>query len=241
MSTPQAHEKPLTLAALQPGYLPWLGYFDQLRRADVFIHYDDVQYDKHGWRNRNRIKSAKGEPHWLTVPVLHGGRDWPQVREVEIDARAPWGRKHAGTLRQFYAAAPHFAEYFPALEAFLLRDWRRLMDLDLALVDLLAGFLGIETRTAFSSQLGIPGSGSLRLVEICRHLGATSYLTGDAAKDYLDTAGFASQGIEVVWQSYRHPEYPQLHGAFVPYLSIVDLLFNCGPDSLRILKQGQPE
>jgi len=106
---------PRTLVVLQPGYLPWLGFFDQMRRADAFIYYDDVQFDKHGWRNRNRVKAPDGRPHWLTVPVLHSGRNWPRILDVGIDNRTPWARKHVGTLRQFYSRAPHLERYLPEL------------------------------------------------------------------------------------------------------------------------------
>src|SRR6184192_3437498 len=109
-----------TLAVLQPGYLPWLGFFDQLQRSDVFVYYDDVQYDKHGWRNRNRIKSPSG-PHWLTVPVRHSGLGWPPISAVEIESGAPWARKHLGTIRQCYARAPYTDRYLAELGELLQR------------------------------------------------------------------------------------------------------------------------
>lgn len=230
-----------TLAVLQPGYLPWLGFFDQVRRADVFVYYDDVQYDKHSWRNRNRVKSTSGEPYWLTVPVRHSGLDWPSIGEVEIDRRTPWARKHMGTLRQFYAKAPGAARYLPPLEELLSRPWERLVDLDLALSENLCEWLGLSTPRHRSSELGIGGERTERLVTLCRRFGADRYLTGDAARGYLDTDHFARHGIAVEWQSYRHPVYPQLHGAFVPYLSVVDLLFNCGEESGAILARSGPE
>lgn len=224
-----------TLVVLQPGYLPWLGFFDQMQRADVFIYYDDVQFDKHGWRNRNRVKGPDGAAHWLTVPVLHSGRNWPAICEVEIDNNAPWGRKHVGTLRQFYGKAPHLDRFFPALEAVLQQPWTRLVDLDLAATSLICGWLGLERETLRASELGIAGKRSERLLALCQHVGATRYLSGSSARDYLDVELFRRHGIEVEWQDYVHPVYPQLHGAFLPYLSIVDLLFNCGGESFSIL------
>lgn len=229
-----------TLAVLQPGYLPWLGFFDQMRRSDLFVIYDDVQYDKHSWRNRNRVKAASGEPFWLTVPVRHSGQGWPRILEVEIDARTAWGRKHVGTLRQFYARAPFLRRYLPELEEMLCRPWQRLVDLDLAVAGLLAGWLGLTTRTVRSSELGVPGEASDRLLALCKRFGARRYLTGDAARDYLDVGAFAREGVEVVWQEYVHPTYPQQHGAFVPYLSAVDLLLNCGDESAAVLAAGNP-
>jgi len=224
-----------TLVVLQPGYLPWLGFFDQVRRSDVFIYYDDVQFDKHGWRNRNRVKAPDGEPHWLTVPVLHSGRNWPAILAVEIDNRIPWARKHVGTLKQFYRNAPHLQRYLPALAEMLERRWSLLVDLDLAVTELICGWLGLTRPTLRASALGIPGKQSERLLALCQHVGARRYLSGNAARDYLDTELFARNRVEVEWQDYVHPVYPQQHGDFVPYLSIVDLLFNCGEESAAIL------
>lgn len=215
------------MVVLQPGYLPWLGFFDQLRRADVFVYYDDVQYDKHGWRNRNRIKTQHG-PAWLTVPVRHSGERQPRIIDVEIDRRTSWARKHVLTLRQAYARAPFRDRYLPALEELLSRRWERLVDLDLACVDLMAPWFGLQPRIERSSALGIGGEQSERLVGICRYFGASRYVSGDAAEAYLDRGTFDRQGIAIDWQRYSHPTYPQLHGEFVPYLSALDLLFNCG-------------
>jgi hypothetical protein len=218
---------------LQPGYLPWLGFFDQMRRADVFVHYDDVQFDKHGWRNRNRVKGPSGGPHWLTVPVHHRG--WPRLQDVEIDNRGPWARKHVATLEHFYARAPFLDRYLPELAELLLRRWDRLVALDAAVTGLLATWLGLRPRVVRASELSVPGTRSERLLAICRHFGARRYLSGSAARTYLDTALFERHGIEVVWQDYVHPVYPQQHGAFVSHLSAVDLLFNCGDESAAIL------
>lgn len=232
--------RPKTLVVLQPGYLPWLGYFDQLSRADVFVHYDDVQFDKHGWRNRNRIKTPGG-PLWLTVPVRHHGLGRPRINEVVIDETSGWARKHVASLRQYYGKAPHGSRYLPQLEEVLQRPWQRLVDLDLAVVSLMAQWLHLEPPVFKSSEIGIEGGQSERLIALCRHFGATRYLSGDAASDYLDVQAFSAAGIDVAWQQYRHPEYPQQHGAFVPYLSAIDLLFNCGDESGQILQSTRSE
>ena len=226
-----------TVVVLQPGYLPWLGFFDQLRRADVFVYYDDVQYDKHGWRNRNRIKTQTG-PQWLTVPVRHGGEGFPRIVDVEIDGRTPWARKHTASIRQAYARAPFLGRYMPALEEMLHRKWERLVDLDFACAGLIADWLGIERRIQRSSAVGVTGERTERLVNICRHFGAGRYLSGDSAQSYLDVAAFQAHGIAVEWQQYAHPAYPQLHGAFVPYMSAIDLVLNCGPEAPLIAFGG---
>jgi len=225
----------MTVVILQPGYLPWLGFFDQMRRADVFVYYDDVQYDTHGWRNRNRIKTQQG-PLWLTVPVRHSGLSKPRILDVEIDARTKWAKKHVASIRQAYAAAPFLGEYMPALEELLMRQWGRLVDLDIAAASLLAEWLGVRPRIERASQLGIGGGQSERLLNVCRHFDASVYLSGSAAREYLDVSSFEANGIDVRWQDYAHPEYPQLHGAFVPYMSAVDLVLNCGEQSGRVLE-----
>ena len=228
-----------TLVVLQPGYLPWLGFFDQMRRSDIFVFYDDVQFDKHGWRNRNRIKSPTG-PYWLTVPVRRE-RLGQRISEVLIDNRQPWARKHAGAIRQFYAGAPHLKRYLPELEALLRRRWELIADLDIALVEQMCAWLGLRTQTARSSLLSVGGERTERLLNLCLHFGATRYLTGDAAKDYLDVDLFARHNIEVEWQAYKHPVYTQQHGEFVPYLSALDLLLNCGDESAAILAGEEEE
>ena len=146
-----------TAVVLQPGYLPWLGFFDQMRRADVFVYYDDVQFDKNGWRNRNRVKSTDGRPCWLTVPVRHRGEGRPAINRIGIDRRAPWARKHVGTLRQHYSAAPHREPYLSELERTLSRDWTRLVDLNCEVTRLMAGWRGITTPTVLASELNVEG------------------------------------------------------------------------------------
>lgn len=226
-----------TLVVLQPGYLPWLGFFDQMRRCSTFVLYDDVQYDKGGWRNRNRIKSKDG-PLWLTVPVLTKRRFGQRLLDVEIDTTRPWARSHLRSVRQCYAMAPYIDRYLPELSEVLSRPWDRLVELDIALIALMADWLGLERHVVRSSEVAIRGSGSERLVELCRHFGATHYLTGDAARAYLDMSLFVERGITVHWHGFRHPTYPQQHGEFVPYLSTVDLVLNCG-DAARDVLNGR--
>jgi hypothetical protein len=234
MIAPERAGRPKTLVVLQPGYLPWLGFFDQMRRADAFVYYDDVQFDKHGWRNRNRIKTPRG-PHWLTVPVLHHGRGRPLITETLIDNTSDWARKHVRTLRQYYARAPHLDAYLPEIESVLRRRWTHLVDLDVEVAGLMAGWLKLTPNVSRASRLGVGGGQSERLVNLCLHFGARRYLSGSSARAYLDAGLFERNGIEVVWQDFQHPVYPQQSDPFVPFLSAIDLLFNCGDDSARIL------
>jgi hypothetical protein len=225
-----------TLVVLQPGYLPWLGYFDLLQKADVFVHYDDVPFDKHGWRNRNRVKGPEG-PIWLTVPVLHRGRTGQSILDVEVDNRQDWRRKHLSTFAQSYARAPFIDTVLPKLRNLIVRPWPRLVDLDLALIDWLAAEIGIATPRYRVSGLDVSGDRNERLINLCHHFRATRYLSGNAAHDYLDQTRFAAAGIEVVWHNYSHPIYAQQHGEFVPYLSVLDLILNVGRQALAVLSQ----
>src|SRR6516164_5097694 len=156
---------------LQPSYLPWLGYFAQLHRSDVFVIYDDVQFDKHGWRNRNRIKTPQGA-QWLTVPVLTTGQNRPTNRDIAIDNKQPWRKKHLAALAQNYARAPYFADIMPAFERLYAREWHRLFDLNVAGFDVMNRLLGIRREIRFASELGAAGEAAERLVAICQKLGA---------------------------------------------------------------------
>jgi hypothetical protein len=204
-----------------------------MQAADVFVIYDDVQFDKHGWRNRNRIKCRHGA-QWLTVPVRHHGLRQPLILDVEI-APGPWARKHVATLRQCYSSAPHLEPYMSRLEDVLLRPWRLLVDLDLAVIELMAGWLGVETSIVRSSEIGVEGGRLERLLALCRHFGADRYRSGAAAADYIDEERFRSEGIEVEWQNLEHPVYPQQHGEFLSHLSALDLILNCGEQSRTML------
>ncbi len=226
-----------TLAVLQPSYLPWLGFFDQVRRSDHFVFYDDVQFDKHGWRNRNRVKSSGGAV-WLTVPVRAHGRMGQRINEVEIADGVPWTRKHLQTIEQLYAQSPHRAAYLPELSELLQRKWERLADLDIELSRLMCHWFGLSRTMHRASELDIHGDRNTRLLALCKYFGADTYLSGDAAKDYLDVELFEENDVRVVWQSFKHPEYPQLHGDFIPYLSALDLLLNVGDDSRLVLSGG---
>lgn len=225
-----------TAVILQPSYLPWSGYFAQMWRSEVFVLYDEVQYDKHGWRNRNRIKTPQGA-QWLTVPVRLHGQGKPPVSEVRIDNTQPWARRHIQSLSQNYRKAPYYGDYIGPLVTLLARDWTHLVELDAAMLELLCELLGLHRQVVRASSLDIGGQGAERLIRICRHLGAQRFFEGAAGRDYIDPAMFAAAGITLEYQDYVHPVYPQLHGEFVSHLSVVDLLFNVGPDSLATLAQ----
>ena len=228
----------MKIVVLQPSYLPWLGHLDQYCWSDRFVIYDDVQYDKHGWRNRNRILTANGV-QWVTVPVKVKGQEMPLVKDVRIDNTASWRKKQLESIRQAYSKAPFFDFLYPDLQNYLEREWDFLVDLDVEGLQMLARLLGQPWKGVLSSELAIPGRKTERLVGICQALKATDYLTGDAAREYLEEAQFESAGVRVHWHSYPHPEYRQRNKEFVPYLSVIDLMFWHGPESASILGRSR--
>jgi hypothetical protein len=228
------------VAIHQPQYLPWLGYFDKMDQVDCFVLLDDVQFKKNEWQNRNRIKTAAGW-QWLTVPVLHR---FPQrIREVRINQTDPWSRKHLQALVSNYASAPFFDLHRPFFEEIYAREWTLLLDLNLATIAYLAEALGIRTKVVTASSLPVPADmeATERLIAICQAVGATTYLSGVGGRGYLDLARFEETGIRVLFQAFQTRPYPQCFGAFVPDLSIVDLMFNCNEHGVEILRQGREE
>jgi hypothetical protein len=223
-----------TIGILQPGYLPWLGFFEQMCRSDIFVFLDDVQYEKGSWRNRNRIKTPHGL-QWLTVPVLTKGQHFPLIREVRINNCIGWADKHIKSIAQHYTKAPYFKQYADDLFNVLRTPWNFLIDLDLALLDWLKKCLDIDTLTLLSSDLGVKGRRTERLIAIIQHLNGTIFYEGSAGRSYIEQTDFMNSGITIAYQDYRHPVYPQLYGDFISHASVIDLLFNCGPQSREIL------
>jgi hypothetical protein len=227
------------VAIHQPHYLPWLRYVEKIAHSDVFVLLDDVQFTKNGWQNRTRIKSAQGWMY-LTVPVLDAfGKP---IKDVEINTQQRWRPKHWHALQTNYARAPYFERYRELLRPIYDRPWTSLCECSIRALEVLLPALGIRTRLTRSSELGVGGSGTTRVIDLCRALGATTYLTGDyAATNHLDVAAFAAFGIEVQPQRWQAPVYRQQFPAvpFVPDLSIVDLLFNEGERAVALLRGGE--
>jgi hypothetical protein len=223
----------------QPRYLPWLGYFHRIASSDVFVILDTVQYSPRDWENRNRVKTDRGAL-WLTVPVRAPHR--ALIPDVLVDNVTPWARKHWRTLATFYKDAPFFAEYETALrETYEQRTWERLLDLALHLISLHCGWLNIDrTRFVRASQLGVSAAGSQLMLELCRAIRGTIYLSGPLGRNYLDESAFARAGIRVAYHDFVHPVYPQRFGEFIPGLAALDLLMNAGHDSRRVLDSAVP-
>lgn len=222
---------------LQPSYIPWRGYFDQIRRADVFVFYDDVQYDKHGWRNRNQIKTAQGK-QWLTIPVHSKGvTEGIPIKDIRIDWSKPWPKHHLKALTFAYNKAPYFREYLPLLESLYARRDECLADFTIEATIVLSRALGI-TSTQFlrsSSLAGITGVKTDRLIQILKTIGATHYISGPSAQAYIEPQKFDESGISLEYMEYNYPEYPQLYPPFDPYVTVLDLLFMTGKEAIQYL------
>ena len=223
------------LAAHQPNFLPWLGLFHKVGQADVWVWADDVQYSRGSLTNRNRIRTASGW-QWLTVPVLTRGRGRQRICDVQTEADGAWRRKHCQSLRWHYGHAPFFDAYAPALEDLYADAWSQLIDLNATLLRHLLQLLEVEVEVRFSSQMDLPNERTARLVDMAKACDCQVYLAGSgASKAYLDVEAFAAAGIECRFTHFEHPVYPQCHAGFVGEMSVLDLLFNCGPQSREVL------
>lgn len=226
---------------LQPSYIPWRGVFDQIKRADVFVFYDDVQYDKRGYRNRNQIKTRNGKL-WLTIPVKCRGNQIERtpINQIEIVWDSPWAQRHLSSHRHAYGKSPFFKTYEPLLEEFYARRDRLLADFTIDFTIALAKQLGLD-RTQFlrSSSLGIAeGARTDRLLKVLKQLGATHYISGPSARGYIEEAKLAEANITLEYMVYDYVEYPQLYPPYDPFVSVLDLLFMTGPRAATLFSES---
>ena len=229
----------MILTAHQPVYLPWLGLFHKIAMAETFVSFNQVQYLPKDWNNRNRIKSTQGA-HWLTVPVLKAGHREKALTGIEINNNTRWAVKHWRSINLSYKKAPYFNKYSDFFEdTYLHRDWKFLADLNDYMLIWFLDTLGIKVRFIDAREVGMVGQKNELVLDMCKKLNADVYIFGALGRDYADVESFQRNGIKAFFQDYKHPEYPQLNGDFISHLSIVDLLFNCGPRSLEILLDGQ--
>ena len=220
----------------QPAYLPWLGYFDRIARSDVHIVLDNVQIERGtSFTNRNKIRTPHGWA-WLTIPIRRG--DTPEgaiINNVQIDG-SQWANKHLRSLIQSYSKTPHFANHRGWLEDFYSKHWTHLAPLLREETGYFLNTLEIKTRLVFSSEMNVDGQKSDLILNLCKAVGATTYLSGPFGRHYLDASSFEDAGIGIEFHDYIHPVYSQCQGEFMPHLSVVDLLFNHGGKSLAILR-----
>jgi len=226
-----------TVMLLQPGYLPWIGFFEQVYRSDIFVIYDNAQYTKGDWRNRNRIKSPNGSDVFLTIPI----EKYPHtiaIKDVRIANDKSWATKHLNKIREYYRKAPFFNDYFPEIEAIISQKQTFLIDLDIKLTQKLLELLKITTDLRLNSEISQVDHGKGQLLHVCRELGATNCYNGAAGESLYAPADFKQHGIELEFQNFTCLEYPQIWNGFLPGLSVIDLLFNCGEESRDYIING---
>lgn len=228
----------MRVAIMQPTYLPWLGYFGLMKSVDLFILLDSVQFARRSWQQRNQIKTADG-PIWLTVPVLSKGKRDQLITEVEIDRSRDFPQSHLTALEVNYKKSPYFDAHAMQLRTLLGADNRYLADLTIGMIMWFRDVLGITTPIRRSSEFESVGAKAELLASLCDQAGATEYVSPPGSKDYLDESdAFSRRGMPVKYFNFTHPEYSQRFEGFLPYMSVVDLLFNCGPESLSLIEKG---
>lgn len=220
----------------QPDFVPYLGFFDRLLTCDLFIVLDDVQFIRRGWHHRDKIKTPRG-PEWLSLTLQKG--DYHQkINDVILHPdQQEWAGRHLAVLTESYKQAEFFDAIFPAIKAIYDRPHEKLIDINMAFIDLLLDTFNISIDRVMASDLTIDTTGNQRLIDLVQAVGGDRYLSGTGALDYLEPALFEDAGIQLDIQDFHHPVYPQLHGDFAPYLSSLDVILNCGPDAADIVRQ----
>lgn len=228
-----------TVVIHQPDFLPYLGFFDRLIKADLYVVLDHVQYvsgTSRSWMNRDKIKTRNGE-QWITIGVEKAPLGTP-INRILLRKDSSWREDNMNLLLENYGKAPFFKEIFPYIEKLYQSECTYMMDFNLESISMLMGLLDIQVEMVLSSELSVNGRSNELLVNILKSVGGTRYLSGVGAKAYYNSEPFSIAGIEVVWQDFIHPVYPQQHGTFIPYLSTIDVLFNCGiEESRRIIRR----
>lgn len=223
---------------MQPTYIPWMGYFALIDCSDKFVIYDDVQFDTRSWQQRNRIKTSQGI-HMLTIPVSKSASRSRLIYDIIINEDEKWRKKHLKSIEHSYSSSAHFSSFFPVLESCYLNDTNSLSEFNSHIIKELCAYLGIEQKIVFSSSFGCEGTKVEKLINIVKHLGADEYLSPMGSFEYIDENNlFEKEKISLHYQNFRHPRYNQLHGEFISHMSIIDLLFNEGKNSLQILRSG---
>ena len=226
------------VAGHQPNLCPYGGFFAKAASVDVFVIVDNTQYVKKEYHNRNRIRMSDGSVQWLSIPVRNSGRYKQAINAVEIDNSKNWRHVHERTLFLNYKKARHFDFFYPRMEEMLKRDWVMLADFNISFIRMCFDLLEIRTPLRIASSEGISGVSTRLILDICRKTGSESYLHGKHSLDYVDFDLLRSEGIKNYIQDFSASPYEQPAGEFVPNLSIIDILFNCGPLSRELIMKG---
>ena len=224
----------MKVAIMQPTYMPWIGYFALMESVDVFIILDSVQFSKRSWQQRNQIKTESGAK-WLAVPVISKGKRDQLIADVKIDYSSKFPERHINIIEQNYRKSPFFSNYSEDFFNVLRKKHEYLSHLSIDLILLIRNLFDIKTKIKYSSDFVTKGSKDELLAELCEHVRATEYISPSGSKVYLhDSDSFIKRNIPVIYFDYKHPEYKQLNGDFLSYMSVIDLLFNCGIDKYNI-------
>ncbi|NDC49218.1 MAG: hypothetical protein EBZ61_09120 [Micrococcales bacterium] len=229
----------MRIGVIQSSFIPWRGYFDFIASVDTFVFHDDIQYTKGDWRNRNKIKTAKGS-EWLSVPVSYKSVS-QLICDTPIDNSTPWAKKHLRIWQAHYQAAPFFSATKEILTLLNDKDDATISQLNIKLIRNICEYLGISTPMMLSSELALVGSKTERLIDLLKKLNATTYLSGPSADAYLDKEAFRRNGIQLEYKSYDYAPYPQLWGDFVGEVTVLDLIANCGPEARNQLRSRTPD
>lgn len=224
-----------TVVIAQPTYVPWMGYFEQIARADIFVVLDSVQFEKKSWQSRNRLRDASGEPFWLTVPIAAHPQD-TRIGDIRIaSARRGWPVKHLRSIERSLRRAPFFDEVYPTVESWLSGDFEKLVDVNVNGIRLIAEMLELKPVWRYASSMPVTGVKGDLVLDICRHVGAARDYVSAGARGYLEPMRprFTSAGVELAFQEWDHPTYPQRGAGFVSHLSVIDALMNVGPATVR--------
>jgi hypothetical protein len=223
----------LIISGHQPNYLPWLGFFDKMANSDIFIIEDNVQFEKQGFTNRNRIKTVDGV-RWLSVPIKHENKPL-QINEVEIakTSEPNWAMRHWLTLKMNYCKAPFWNDYCSFFKDTYEQEWTKLIDLNLHLIHGIMSFLNIKTPLMMASSLGAKGNKNELLIAQCKAVGGNIQLAGAGGREYIDAKKFEEEGIKIIFQDFKYPNYQQLHGEFACNLSVIDYLFCSGANEWK--------
>ncbi len=227
----------VTIGIHQPEYLPWLGFCKKMSQCDIFVFFDDVQFEKKEFQNRNKIRTYNGMTT-LTVPVI--AKQQSKINQVKIDNTKNWANKHVKSILSNYSKSQYFKNYKEEIEKIYNNKFNSLLELNLKLIELFKTHLDIKTKTFLSSELNVDGKGSEKILNICRKLNGDTYISGAIwASKNLDISKFQKNGIEVILQNFVHPTYKQCYEQFIPNMSTIDLLFNEGENSINILENAE--
>jgi len=229
----------MKIVITQPTYLSWIGYYGMISLSDTFVFYDDVQFERRSWQSRNKISKNTSQSQWLTVPIVHNGQN-EKINEVKIDYSTDWREKHWKSIYYEYCKTPYFKKYKDEIESIYASRHDTIIDLNIFIIKKIVGLLNMKPpKFMLSSELkNVSGQKTDRLVSVLEKINGKEYISTIGTKAYLETDKFKEKNIKVYWYDYQHPVYRQLKDEFTPYLSIIDLLFNVGPESLEVINKG---